>query len=167
MKKLLGFLIVTLFVLSACSSNDDTTQKDNVSKQSETKQENVNETKNSNISEVELQEFASSLYEADKKSDIEHFDELTDDNIKTVINRHFMSENTENSKDFEKSVSNTKIYQSLDNENDYIVTLELKSTNHKEKDITWVQDTINFKTKNGKIVDFEEIGEREIFNDQD
>lgn len=167
MKKLLGFLIITLFVLSACSSNEDTTQKDNVSKQSETKQENVNETKNTNISEVELQEFASSLYEADKKSDIEHFDELTDDNIKSVINRHFMSANTENSKDFEKSVSNTKIYQSLDNENDYIVTLELKSKNHKEKDITWVQDTINFKTKNGKIVDFEEIGEREIFNDQD
>ena len=89
MKKLLVFVIFTLFVLSACSPNDDTTQKDNVSKQSETKQENVNETKNSNISEVELQEFASSLYEADKKSDIEHFDELTDDNIKTVINRHY------------------------------------------------------------------------------
>lgn len=78
-----------------------------------------------------------------------------------------MSANTENSKDFEKSVSNTKIYQSLDDENDYIVTLEVKYTNHKEKDITWLQKTLNFKMKNGKIDDFQEIGEREIFDDQD
>ncbi|MBK3976005.1 hypothetical protein [Staphylococcus aureus] len=78
-----------------------------------------------------------------------------------------MSANTENSKDFEKSVSNTKIYQSLDDENDYIVTLNVKYTNHKEKNITLLKKTLNFKMKNGKINDFTETGEKEIFDDQD
>lgn len=170
MKKVFSFLILSVILLSACSTNDDNSDKKEKSRNDDSitqQQENKTETKNTDVSEVELQEFASSWYEANKRSDIEHFDELASDNIKSVINRQFMSANTENSKDFEKSVSNTKIYQSLDDENDYIVTLEVKYTNHKEKDITWLQKTLNFKMKNGKIDDFQEIGEREIFNDQD
>lgn len=167
MKKFFSVIILSVIVLTACNTNNKNTDEIDDTKKADTTQQNKSETKNTNVDEIELQEFASSWYEANKRSDIEHFDELASDNIKSVINRQFMSANTENSKDFEKSVSNTKIYQSLDDENDYIVTLEVKYTNHKEKDITWLQKTLNFKMKNGKIDDFQEIGEREIFNDQD
>lgn len=167
MKKFFTVIILSVIVLTACNTNNKNTDEIDDTKKADTTQQNKSETKNTDVDEIELQEFASSWYEANKRSDIEHFDELASDNIKSVINRQFMSANTENSKDFEKSVSNTKIYQSLDDENDYIVTLEVKYTNHKEKDITWLQKTLNFKMKNGKIDDFQEIGEREIFNDQD
>lgn len=167
MKKFFSVIILSVIVLTACNTNNKNTDEIDDTKKADTTQQNKSETKNTDVDEIELQEFASSWYEANKRSDIEHFDELASDNIKSVINRQFMSANTENSKDFEKSVSNTKIYQSLDDENDYIVTLEVKYTNHKEKDITWLQKTLNFKMKNGKIDDFQEIGEREIFNDQD
>lgn len=167
MKKFFSVIILSVIVLTACNTNNKNTDEIDDTKKADTTQQNKSENKNTDVDEIELQEFASSWYEANKRSDIEHFDELASDNIKSVINRQFMSANTENSKDFEKSVSNTKIYQSLDDENDYIVTLEVKYTNHKEKDITWLQKTLNFKMKNGKIDDFQEIGEREIFNDQD
>lgn len=167
MKKFFSVIILSVIVLTACNTNNKNTDEIDDTKKADTTQQNKSETKNTDVDEIELQEFASSWYEANKRSDIEHFDELASDNIKSVINRQFMSANTENSKDFEKSVSNTKIYQSLDDENDYIVTLEVKYKNHKEKDITWLQKTLNFKMKNGKIDDFQEIGEREIFNDQD
>lgn len=167
MKKFFSVIILSVIVLTACNTNNKNTDEIDDTKKADTTQQNKSETKNTDVDEIELQEFAASWYEANKRSDIEHFDELASDNIKSVINRQFMSANTENSKDFEKSVSNTKIYQSLDDENDYIVTLEVKYTNHKEKDITWLQKTLNFKMKNGKIDDFQEIGEREIFNDQD
>ncbi|MCH4334937.1 hypothetical protein [Staphylococcus haemolyticus] len=167
MKKIFSVIILSVIVLTACNTNNKNTDEIDDTKKADTTQQNKSETKNTDVDEIGLQEFASSWYEANKRSDIEHFDELASDNIKSVINRQFMSANTENSKDFEKSVSNTKIYQSLDDENDYIVTLEVKYTNHKEKDITWLQKTLNFKMKNGKIDDFQEIGEREIFNDQD
>lgn len=167
MKKFFSVIILSVIVLTACNTNNKNTDEIDDTKKADTTQQNKSETKNTDVDEIELQEFASSWYEANKRSDIEHFDELASDNIKSVINRQFMSANTENSKDFEKSVSNTKIYQSLDDENNYIVTLEVKYTNHKEKDITWLQKTLNFKMKNGKIDDFQEIGEREIFNDQD
>lgn len=167
MKKFFSVIILSVIVLTACNTNNKNTDEIDDTKKADTTQQNESETKNTDVDEIGLQEFASSWYEANKRSDIEHFDELASDNIKSVINRQFMSANTENSKDFEKSVSNTKIYQSLDDENDYIVTLEVKYTNHKEKDITWLQKTLNFKMKNGKIDDFQEIGEREIFNDQD
>ncbi|MBO0385351.1 MULTISPECIES: hypothetical protein [Staphylococcus] len=167
MKKFFSVIILSVIVLTACNTNNKNTDEIDDTKKADTTQQNKSETKNTDVDEIGLQEFASSWYEANKRSDIEHFDELASDNIKSVINRQFMSANTENSKDFEKSVSNTKIYQSLDDENDYIVTLEVKYTNHKEKDITWLQKTLNFKMKNGKIDDFQEIGEREIFNDQD
>lgn len=167
MKKFFSVIILSVIVLTACNTNNKNTDEIDDTKKADTTQQNKSETKNTDVDEIGLQEFASSWYEANKRSDIEHFDELASDNIKSVINRQFMSANTENSKDFEKSVSNTNIYQSLDDENDYIVTLEVKYTNHKEKDITWLQKTLNFKMKNGKIDDFQEIGEREIFNDQD
>lgn len=167
MKKIIILLISTFFMLTACSTSDSSDEKENNnSTENQTSQTNINETKDNDISEIKLQEFASSLYEANKRSDIEHFDELTDDNIKSVINRRFMGANTENSKDYEKSVSNTKIYQSLNDENDYVVTLEVKYTNHKEKNITWLKKTLNFKIKAGKIIDFREIGEKEIFNEE-
>jgi hypothetical protein len=166
-KKFFSVIILSVIVLTACNTNNKNTDEIDDTKKADTTQQNKSETKNTDVDEIELQEFASSWYEANKRSDIEHFDELASDNIKSVINRQFMSANTENSKDFEKSVSNTKIYQSLDDENDYIVTLEVKYTNHKEKDIYLVTKTLNFKMKNGKIDDFQEIGEREIFNDQD
>lgn len=170
MKRIISFMVICVFVLSACGFKG--TNQQNEDNKSETKapttqQNNKSETKETNIDEVELQEFASSLYEANKRSDIEHFEELTTDNVKSVINRQFQGANTENSKDYEKSVSNTKIYQSLDDKNRYIVTLETKDTDHKKKDITWLQKTIEFKIKGGKIDEFQEIGSREIYDEQD
>lgn len=167
MKKFFSVIILSVIVLTACNTNNKNTDEIDDTKKADTTQQNKSETKNTDVDEIELQEFASSWYEANKRSDIEHFDELASDNIKSVINRQFMSANTENSKDFEKSVSNTKIYQSLDDENDYIVTLNVKYTNHKEKNITLLKKTLNFKMKNGKINDFTETGEKEIFDDQD
>lgn len=171
MKRFIGVILILSLLLSACNkdSKNESSQEDKTEDSPTTNQqdENKSETKETNVNEVELKEFASSLYEANKRSEIEHFDDLTTDNVKSVINRQFHGANTENSKNYEKSVSNARIFQQLDDSNRYLVTLEVKYTNHKKKNITWLQKTVDLKIKGGKVDEFQEIGSREIFNEQD
>lgn len=170
MKRMIGIVAIILLFTTACGTNDKNEKADeDQSEHNKTTNQHTNqsETTDNDINEVELQEFASSLYEANKRSEVEHFEELTTDNVKSVINRQFQGANTENSKDYDKSVSNARIYQSLDDKDRYIVTLETKGTNHKEKNITWLQKTIELKTKGGKVDEFQEIGSRQIYDEQD
>ncbi|MBJ8255340.1 hypothetical protein JGZ08_12870 [Staphylococcus pseudintermedius] len=47
------------------------------------------------------------------------------------------------------------------------MTLETKARDKKEKRMIWLQKTVQLKIKDGKINDFSEIGEKQIFNEQD
>ncbi len=163
MKKILIGIALSVLVLSACSndkqesnSTDNTKQESSSAKGSE----------QSNVNEEHLKEFTESLYEADKREDVQHLD-IANDNVKTIINRQFQGANFENSDRFDQTASNVRLFKSVDDKNRYIVTLETKARDKKEKRMTWLQKTVQLKMKNSKIDDFTEIGEKQIFNEQD
>lgn len=170
MKKLITILAVGMLVLTACSGGNDDKQSKSTHTKSESKTKTKSETKssNTNVNENELKEFALGIYQANKISEIDHIKTLPTDNIRNSINRQFQSGDFSKSNRFSKTATNARAFKDVDDDNRYLVTLETKTKDNKKHKVIWLQKTVQFKTnKNGKVNDFEEIGSREIFNEQD
>ncbi|MCE5819732.1 hypothetical protein JL767_12270 [Staphylococcus pseudintermedius] len=164
MKKILIGIAISMLVLSACSNdNQDSKGTDESTKQESSSSKGSEQ---SNVNEEYLKEFTESLYEANKREDVQHLD-IANDNVKTIINRQFQAANFEKSDRYDQAASNVRLFKSVDDKNRYIVTLETKARDKKEKRMIWLQKTVQLKIKDGKINDFSEIGEKQIFNEQD
>ncbi|EGQ3717860.1 hypothetical protein O0I16_10795 [Staphylococcus pseudintermedius] len=163
MKKILIGIALSVLVLSACSNDKQESNSTDNTKQESSSAKGLEQ---SNVNEEHLKEFTESLYEADKREDVQHLD-IANDNVKTIINRQFQGANFENSDRYDQTASNVRLFKSVDDKSRYIVTLETKARDKKEKRMTWLQKTVQLKLKNGKINDFAEIGEKQIFNEQD
>ncbi|EJG5091356.1 hypothetical protein NAC43_002398 [Staphylococcus pseudintermedius] len=164
MKKILIGIAISILVLSACSNDKQGSKGTDESTKQESSSAKGSE--QSKVNEEHLKEFTESLYEADKREDVQHLD-IANDNVKTIINRQFQGANFENSDRYDQTASNVRLFQSVDDKNRYIVTLETKARDKKEKRMIWLQKTVQLKIKDGKINDFSEIGEKQIFNEQD
>ncbi|MDS0998460.1 hypothetical protein [Staphylococcus epidermidis] len=169
MKKLLTLIIATFLVLTACSSSSDDNNSE--SEKSETKSSSTTTSDKSKskpvINEDKLKDFAKSIYDADTKKDIQYLDELADDNVKSILTRKFQRADLSKSKDFDRTAGNVKLYKKVDDSNRYLATLEVKTRDTKEKQQTWLQKTLEFRIKDGKVNQFEEVGSRDIYNEQD
>lgn|SRR5699024_617700 len=170
MKKIIAIVSVALIVLSACGTSDKESKQesksDNEKSQSKTEQSAKAKQTNS-INKKHLKEFVRSIYQADKLEDVEHVDTLLTDDVQTIVYRQFQSASQEDNKNYEKSTSNPKLYKGTDDDNTYLATLEVKIKNNKNKETSWKQKTMQVKTKGNKVSQIEEIGERDIFNEQD
>lgn len=171
MKKIIAVVSVALIVLSACSTSEEKDTKEATKSDSEKAQAKTEkDTKSSNsntINEKELEEFVRSMYQADKQEDVEHADSLLTDDVQTIVYRQFQSASQEDNKNYQKSTSNPKLYKGVDDEDTYLATLEVKVKNNKTKDTSWKQKTMQLKTKDNKVSEIEQVGERDIFDKQD
>lgn len=166
MKRLVTLIIATLLILTACGSNGDNNSEKEKTKSSDTTTSEKAKSKPV-INEDKLKDFAKSIYDADSKKDIQYLDELADDNVKSILTRQFQRADLSKSKDFDRTASNVKLYKKVDDSNRYIATLEVKTRDTKEKKQTWLQKTLEFTIKDGKVNQFEEIGSRAIYGEQD
>ncbi|HBC4702390.1 TPA: hypothetical protein KES57_002695 [Staphylococcus aureus] len=167
MKRLITLIIAMFLILTACSSNND----DNNSDKSETKSSSTTTSEKAKskpvINEDKLKDFAKSVYDADTKNDIQYLDELADDNVKSILTRQFQRADLSKSKNADRTAGNVKLYKKTDDSNRYLATLEVKTRDTKEKKQTWLQKTLEFRIKDGKVNQFEEIGSRAIYDEQD
>lgn len=165
MKRLIALISVSLLVLTACSTSNEDSKE---SKDSDSTNETQTKAKaKPTINEGDLKEFAESIYEADERKDIAHLKSIASDNVQGIINRQFQGANFKNSDRYDKTASNVKLYKNVDTNNTYLATMEVKTRDTKAKKMVWLQKTLEFKIKNGKVNEFQEIGDREIFNEQD
>ncbi|HDK5687938.1 TPA: hypothetical protein PTC43_001428, partial [Staphylococcus pseudintermedius] len=120
MKKILIGIAISMLVLSACSNdNQDSKGTDESTKQESSSSKGSEQ---SNVNEEHLKEFTESLYEANKREDVQHLD-IANDNVKTIINRQFQAANFEKSDRYDQAASNVRLFKSVDDKNRYIVTL--------------------------------------------
>lgn len=167
MKKFLGLIIAALLLLTACGGNDN--NNETKEKKSDTKTTNTTTEKRKSkptINEDKLKDFTKSLYDAEKKNDIEYLDEIAGNNVKSIINRQFQRADMSKNEDYDRTASNVKLYKNIDDSNRYIATLEIKTRDTKEKKQTWLQKNVELTIKDGKVSQFEEVGSREIFGEQ-
>lgn len=167
MKKIIAIVSVALIVLSACSTSEEKETKPSSEKAQAKTEQDTNSSKSNDINEKELEEFVRSMYQADKREDVEHADTLLTDDVQTIVYRQFQSASQEDNKNYQKSTSNPKLYKGVDDENTYLATLEVKIKNNKTKDTSWKQKTMKLKTKDNKVSEIEQVGERDIFDEQD